>query len=38
VLAFAAAAFYRAFPFGKAEHEARVTALAAGRTEMSAEA
>ncbi|MDG2534717.1 MFS transporter [Sphingomonas sp. HITSZ_GF] len=38
VLAFAAAGFYRAFPFGKAEHEARVAALAAGKTEMSAEA
>ena len=38
VLAFAAAGLYRAFPFGKAEHEARVAALAAGKTEMSAEA
>jgi GPH family glycoside/pentoside/hexuronide:cation symporter len=39
VLAFAAAALYRAFPFGKAEHEARVARLAAsGKTEMSAEA
>jgi len=37
VLAFAAAGFYRLFPFGKAEHEARVAALAAGKTEMSAE-
>ncbi|MBB4100848.1 MFS transporter [Sphingomonas kyeonggiensis] len=37
VLAFAAAGFYRVFPFGKAEHEARVALLAAGKTEMSAE-
>lgn len=36
VLALAAAGFYRAFPFGKAEHEARVAALAAGKAEMSA--
>lgn len=36
VLAFAAAGFYRAFPFGKAEHEARVAALAAGKAEMPA--
>jgi GPH family glycoside/pentoside/hexuronide:cation symporter len=36
VLAFVAAGFYRAFPFGKAEHEARVAALAAGKAEMSA--
>ena len=36
VLAFAAAGLYRIFPFGKAEHEARVAALAAGKTEMSA--
>jgi GPH family glycoside/pentoside/hexuronide:cation symporter len=38
VLAFAAAGLYRVFPFGKAEHEARVAALAAGKAEMSAEA
>lgn len=37
VLAFAAAGFYRIFPFGKAEHEARVAALTAGKAEMSAE-
>jgi glycoside/pentoside/hexuronide:cation symporter, GPH family len=35
VLALAAAGFYRIFPFGKAEHEARVAALAA-KAEMSA--
>ncbi|MEP9359462.1 MFS transporter [Sphingomonas sp. KR3-1] len=37
VLAFAAAALYRAFPFGKAEHEARVARLAARNGEMPAE-
>ncbi len=31
ILALAAAAFYRRFPFGKAEHEARVAALAAAK-------
>lgn len=36
VLAFAAAALYRAFPFGKADHEARLAALAIGKAEMPA--
>lgn len=36
VLALAAAALYRFFPFGKAEHEARVAALAVRNAEMSA--
>jgi glycoside/pentoside/hexuronide:cation symporter, GPH family len=38
LLAFAAAAFYRFFPFGKAEHEARLARLARGDAGMSAEA
>ncbi|NWO96160.1 sodium:melibiose symporter, partial [Escherichia coli] len=36
VLAVAAAVLYRFFPFGKAEHEARIAALAVRNAEMSA--